>query len=120
MTRAILLVDHGSLRPEAGQVVEAVAQELRARLPEHVVAVAHLEIEEPDIASGVDRCVAAGATEVLIHPYFLAPGRHSSRDIPAQAEASRVRHPGVKIRVSEPLGFHPRIVDVVLERLGEG
>jgi sirohydrochlorin ferrochelatase len=120
MSRAILLVDHGSRRPEARAVVEAVAAELRERLSHHVVAVAHLEIEEPDVATGIDRCVAAGATEIAIHPYFLAPGMHSTRDLPEQAEAACARHPGVTIRVSDPLGYDPRIVDVVLDRIGEG
>ena len=118
MSRAILLVDHGSRRLEAGTVVEAVAAEVRARLPDYVVEVAHLEIEQPDIAAGIDRCVAAGAQEIHIHPYFLAPGMHSTRDIPEQAMAASARHPGVAIQVSEPLGFDPRIVDVVLDRVG--
>ncbi len=27
------------------------------------------------------------------------------------------RHAGVRVRISEPLGLHPRLVDVVLERV---
>ena len=118
MNRAILLVDHGSHRPGAGAVVVAVAKELRRRLRDHVIEIAHLEIEEPDVATGLDRCIASGASEIVIQPYFLAEGVHSTRDIPAHAEAARTRHPGVTIQVSKPLGFDSRIVDVVLARVG--
>lgn len=120
MSRAILLVDHGSRRPEAGRVVEAVAAALRERRPDWLVEVAHLEIESPDVASGIDACVARGAREIVLHPYFIAPGMHTARDIAAQVAAARKRHPRVAMRVTEPLGFDPRIVDVVLERIGAG
>jgi len=118
MSRAILLVDHGSRRDDANAILSLVATAVR----EHTgspVEIAHLELVPPDIAEGIDSCVRAGATEIVVHPYFLGPGMHTSRDIPAQLEAARGRHPGVSIRLTEPLGFHPGIVDVVLERLGD-
>ncbi len=119
MTRAILLVDHGSRRTEANRVVEALAEALRGRAPEQVVRVAHLELAEPDFGAGVDACVAAGADQIDVHPYFLGPGNHSSRDIPRLVEAAAQRHPGVRIRISAPLGFHEKLVDIVLERIAQ-
>jgi len=56
----------------------------------------------------------------VIHPFFLAPGRHGSRDIPEAARRARERHPGVSIRVTATLGPHEHLVDIVLERLAEG
>ncbi len=116
---AILLVDHGSRRAEANDQLEAIARLLRARDPERVVHVAHMEIAPPDIAAGIAACVADGAREVVVHPYLLAPGRHSQEDIPAQAAAAAERHPGVRVRVSPPLGIHEKLIDVVLERVNE-
>ncbi len=75
MTRAILLVDHGSRRPEANRVVEALAEALRGRAaeqvaaevqrraPDCVVRTAHLEVAPPSIGEGIDACVQAGAEE---------------------------------------------------------
>jgi sirohydrochlorin ferrochelatase len=117
--RAILLVDHGSRRAEANAVIEEVAAALRARAPGCIVEVAHLEIAPPSVEAAVDACVAAGATEVVVHPYFLAPGVHTRRDIPERLAASALRHPDVSFRSTEPLGFHDRIVDVVLDRVEE-
>ncbi len=114
---AILLVDHGSRRAEANEQLESIAQLLRDRDPERIVRVAHMEIASPTIAEGIAACVEAGAREIVVHPYLLAPGRHSREDIPALAAEAAADHPGVTVRVSEPLGVHEKLVDVVLERV---
>ena len=118
--RAVVLVDHGSRAPEANALLDAVAERLRARLPDRSVHVAHMEIASPDLEEAIEACVAEGAREVVVHPYFLAPGRHASRDIPRMAERAAARHPGVAVRVTEPLGLHAGIVDAVVERISAG
>ena len=117
MSRAILLVDHGSRRAEANAVLDAVAEKLRQRSPGCVVEVAHMDLALPDIAQGVLACVRAGATEIIVHPYFLGPGIHIQRDIPRAVESAVAQHPGLRVVISEPLGVHDKLVDVVLERV---
>lgn len=117
LSRAILLVDHGSRRAEANAVLDAVAEKLRRRSPGCVVEVAHMDLAAPDIAQGVLACVRAGATEIVVHPYFLGPGIHIQRDIPREVESAAAQHPGLRVVISEPLGIHDKLVDVVLERV---
>ena len=119
MTRAILLVDHGSRQPEANRVVETLAEALQGRAPDRVVRVAHMELAVPDVAAGIDACVAAGADEIDVQPYFLGPGSHTSRDIPRLVEEAARHHPGLRVRISAPLGVHEKLVDIVLERLAQ-
>jgi sirohydrochlorin ferrochelatase len=119
-TAAIVLIDHGSRETAANAVVEAVANALRARLPGRIVEIAHLELAPPDLATAVEGCVAKGAREIVVQPFFLAPGRHSARDIPELAQAAAARHPGVSIHVGVPLGSHPALVEAVLGRISEG
>ncbi len=117
MKRAILLVDHGSRRPEANALLEEVAERIRPRIPDSIVAIAHLEVAKPDIAEGVETCVAQGATKIVVHPYFLGPGRHTTDDIPAQVERAAENHPDIQILISESLGGHDALIDVVLDRV---
>jgi sirohydrochlorin ferrochelatase len=117
LSRAILLVDHGSRRAEANAVLDALAERLRRRSPGCVVEVAHMDLAEPDISQGVQACVNAGANEIVVHPYFLGPGIHTQRDIPRAVESAAARHPGLRVVISEPLGVHEKLVDVVLERV---
>jgi sirohydrochlorin ferrochelatase len=114
--RAILLVDHGSRSAAANRVVEAVARRLRRRLSGAVVEIAHLDLAAPTIADGVAACAAAGATEIVVHPFFLAPGTHVRRDVPRQARDAARRH-GVRVRVTAPLGADDALVDVILARI---
>lgn len=117
--RAILIVDHGSRLDEANELVVRVADRIRERLPGLHVEHAHMEIAEPTFFDGVAACVAAGATEIVVHPYFLGDGRHTRETIPELASEAEQRHAGVTIRVSAHLGLHDKLVEVVLERIGD-
>ncbi|MFQ5418382.1 MAG: sirohydrochlorin chelatase [Myxococcota bacterium] len=117
MTRGILLVDHGSRRAEANAVVERIAGQLARRVPDTIVRVAHMEIAEPTVAQGLASCIAAGADDIVVHPYFLGPGHHSTHDIPRLLREAGGDHPDVRMRISAPLGAHPKLVDVILERI---
>ena len=117
--RAIVLIDHGSRRAEANQQLEELARKIRAREPETIVRTAHLELVPPSLGEAIDACVAEGARAIVVHPYFLGPGRHTSEDIPRLVAAASVRHPDVDLRMSAPLGVHDKLVEVVLERVLE-
>ena len=117
MSRALILVDHGSRRAEAHAQAEWLAAQVRARRPGLAVYVAHLELAEPSIGGAIDRSVAEGARELVIHPLFLVPGRHLGEDVPAQVRAAAARHPGVELRLTEPLGGLPGLADLILAAL---
>ena len=116
MSRAILLVDHGSRKEEANAQLEAVAEAVRRRADDARVRVAHLELAEPSIGDAIEACAAEGVTDLVLVPWFLGPGRHTTHDIPEQAATAARRHPALRLRIAEPLGLHDKLVDVVLER----
>ena len=118
--RAILLIDHGSRLAEANATLEQVAELVREEAGGAVIVrAAHMELAEPTIAQAFAACVEDGATTVIALPYMLAPGRHAREDIPHLVEAAARAHPGVAWRVTEPLGVHPLLARVVLDRAGE-
>ena len=65
----------------------------------------------------IGACVAAGANEIVVHPFFLGPGSHTTRDIPRLVADAAALHPGVRARVGPPLGLDEKLVDLVLERI---
>jgi sirohydrochlorin ferrochelatase len=113
----IVIVDHGSRRHEANDRHEHFVEEWRQRGTCPIVEPAHMELAEPSIAAAFDACVAQGATVVVVAPYFLWPGDHWDRDIPALASEAARRHPGVSYLVAAPLGPHPLLGDIVAERI---
>jgi len=116
-TYAVLLIDHGSRRAEANQLIERVADLVRAQMDDHrIVEVAHMELAEPTIGHGFSRCVEQGATIVVAHPFMLAPGRHVVEDLPRLIAAAAESHPGTRYVIAEPLGVHRGIAEAVVDR----
>jgi sirohydrochlorin ferrochelatase len=116
--RAILLIDHGSREDDANRVVEDVAALLREAHRGQIIVVAHMELAAPSIAEGVAQCVALGARELIAVPYFLGPGRHASRDVPRIVADAVAEHVGLRAQVSEPLGAHLKIAELIALRAG--
>lgn len=116
-TVAVIVVDHGTRSPEVNAAFEAAVRTGAGLGAYDIVEPAHMELAEPSIATAFDRCVAAGASTVAVAPYFLGPGRHWDRDIPALAATAATGHPGVRWVVTGPLGPDPRLLDLVGDRV---
>ena len=117
--KAILLIDHGSKRAEANEMLACMANLVQAMTgPDVIVEHAHMELAEPDIPAGFAACVARGATEVVAFPYMLSPGRHSTSDIPHLVAQAAVRHPGVSHRMTDAFGVHEKLGELILLRAG--
>lgn len=113
----VVVVDHGSRRAESNQRHEDFVVEWKPRSGYTIVEPAHMELAEPSIGTAFDLCVAAGATVVVVVPYFLWPGNHWDRDIPELATEAAGRHPRVPFLVTAPLGPHPLLMDIVDDRI---
>jgi sirohydrochlorin ferrochelatase len=113
----VILVDHGSRREESNVMLLDVVRNFRDATGLSIVEPAHMELAEPSIDTAFSRCVALGATTVVVFPYFLLPGRHWNEDIPRLAAAAARRHPGVRYLVTAPFGLHPLMAEVMRQRI---
>ena len=115
---ALIVVDHGSRFKEANEMLLDVVRMVKELSGVERIYPAHMELAEPSIAQAFEQAVRDGATAVVVHPYFLAPGRHSTTDIPRMVEDAAKSFPEIEHCVTAPLGVHPKIGEVVLERFG--
>ena len=119
--KGILIVDHGSRKDEANEMLPDMAELIQSMAGDDVVVRhAHMELAEPDIGQGFADCVRAGATEVIVFPYMLSPGRHSTSDIPRMVAQVAHGFPHVTFSVTPAFGLHEKLAEVVLERAGVG
>ncbi len=117
--KAILLIDHGSRRDAANEMMDCMANLVQAMAgPDVVVRYAHMELGEPSIGAGVRHCVDAGATELIVFPYMLSPGKHSTGDIPRMVAAAAAAYPALLVRVTTAFGVHEKLAEVILGRAG--
>ena len=113
----VIVVDHGSKISAANDLLLEVVALFKRVSGGAIVEPAHMELAEPAIGEAFDRCVAQGATLVVVHPYFLAPGRHSTTDIPRMTAEAAAGHPGVRYHVTQPLGLDEKIAALMVQRI---
>src|SRR3981081_3469670 len=119
MNRGVLVVGHGSRRHEANEDVREATRRIGERGRFDLIEAAFLEIENPNIREGFARLVECGANEIIVHPYFLSPGRHTRGDIPLEVREAASHYPGVSYRITEPLSAHPLVIEASAQRIFE-
>lgn len=112
---ALILFSHGSLLCGSGEALEGHAARLRASGDWDCVETGYLNYSEPPFAEAVARCHAAGATRIVVQPYFLIPGYFVSKSLPECLEAVRLDYPGLEFVIADPLGFDSRLADALIE-----
>jgi sirohydrochlorin ferrochelatase len=112
----ILLIAHGSPLLEEADALFAIAEELRRRLPRHIVEVAFLDFNEPRIEEGIRRLMEREIEELILVPYFLANGYLAQKAL-RQARKAVKEHRGVSVSHTDPIGFDRRLVEIVEERI---
>jgi sirohydrochlorin ferrochelatase len=113
---ALIVFAHGSSIESANEEVRGVSADLAEEGGYPLVKTAFLEGGKPDLAEAVNMAAAAGATRVIVLPYFLTLGLHLRRDLPKLIDQVRAIHPDVVIEAAEPLDGHKALVGILIDR----
>lgn len=119
MKTAILLLGHGSPRPEANESLVRTAAMIKMVGGYDIVRAAYMEFGRPVIQSGIELCVADGAERIIFMPYFLYRGAHVSKDLPAEMEEGKKKYPNVEMIMTEPLGEDIKLAEVAVKRISQ-
>lgn len=114
--KALLIVAHGSRRQESNTEIKQIAEKVaeRSQATFVFVSAAFLEIADPSIPQGLEQCVANGANEIVVFPYFLSAGRHVVEDIPREVNQFLSSYPDVSVKIASYLGSSETLLDVIL------
>ena len=115
MKTAVIILGHGSRTGDADSSIRRVAENVKASGGFEIVAHAFLQYMQPHPDEVIGQCIHAGAARIVIVPFFLQPGAHVTRDVPALALTMRTRYPDVEIVVTDIVGDHPLMVDIVVD-----
>ncbi|MEN2738774.1 CbiX/SirB N-terminal domain-containing protein [Microbacterium sp. X-17] len=105
---ALLAVSHGTSSAAGRAAVSALVDAVAAALPEVTVRLAHVDVQQPDVAAGL---AALPPGPVVIVPLLLSAGYHVRVDLVAQARAR------AGTVISPALGPDPRLVDALVARI---
>ncbi|MFP4264107.1 MAG: sirohydrochlorin chelatase [Halomonas sp.] len=124
----ILLVDNGSLRPQATLNLRRLAAALSRRTGEtveaasllhsHKVPAEQLEGEKAvTLGPLAERLAAGGETELVVVPFFFGPSQALTRYLPERLAEVQAAHPRLAVRVALPLFDTLHGLDLRLARL---
>ncbi|MDP9197026.1 MAG: sirohydrochlorin cobaltochelatase [Thermoproteota archaeon] len=78
-----------------------------------------LELDKPNIESGVRNIVSRGTRFLIVVPYFLHKGAHTKKDVRDELNSALAKYRLEEAYVTEHLGANVKMVNLVLERARE-
>ncbi|MGW7328947.1 sirohydrochlorin chelatase, partial [Streptomyces sp. NPDC054840] len=119
MSRALLVIAHGSRDPRHAATVHALTGRVRALRPGLRVETAFLDFNTPSVGQALSSLHLSGVREVVALPLLLTRAFHAKSDIPAALAESTSRLPGLSVRVADVLGPSPLLLTALERRLSE-
>lgn len=111
----VVVVDHGSRRSSANSMLDDVVTKVSARTSFPVFP-AHMELASPTISDAIKECARHGVSHIVVVPFFLAPGRHVTHDVPSLVQdAVQKHHPNISFSIRPHIGAHDAVIDAVVD-----
>lgn len=125
MKSGVLVVGHGSKLEFNKDLVVRTAAKMAKMKEFGPVTAAFMQLNEPDIKTGIKTLVDQGVGLIYVQPCFLASGIHLTVDIPGeiglqsgQKETTmKVDGKNVMLRYCEPIGDDDRIAQILADRV---
>ena len=125
MKNGVLVVGHGSKLEHNKDLVAEMAIRLEARKEFGPVEAAFMQLNEPDIPTGLANVAARGVDQIYVVPCFLATGIHTTEDIPGVLGFAKGQRSGkvkigdrtVEVRYCQPMGDDARLADILADRI---
>ena len=109
----VVLFAHGSRDPLWRLPIDAVALHMGSQWPNLPVAVAFLELTQPDLPSTIEQMMKQGLSHVRIVPMFLGVGRHAREDLPEIVSGLTEAYPQMRFELVPAIGEHPAMTSLM-------
>lgn len=113
----VLIIGHGSKDPNAQLSIQYLVDSLSNTFRN--ISHCFLEIEEPNIQQGIDKCEKNNPEVLVIVFYFLHKGAHVKRDIYEDLNPAIEKSNLKKVLITEHIGTDEKMIDLILERARE-
>lgn len=116
----VVLLAHGSRR--GSDTIDGLRDMVR-RLQERLAAdrarvvMACLEFIQPDLTQAVSALVAQRIDSIVVMPFLLGNGTHTTDDLEEEIARALAAHPQTRISASQTFGADPALVDIVAARV---
>jgi sirohydrochlorin ferrochelatase len=115
----VLVLAHGSREKETENTLDRIVSILRQNLQIDHIEKAFLQFSDISLASGLEKLIQLGVSDIKIVPYFLFEGVHIKEDIPNEIKEFNQAHPQVTITLGRTLGVDQRLAEILEDRVRE-
>jgi len=116
---AVIILGHGSRSAGADKAIQRIVVEVKKRGGHEIVEQAFLQHTLPALMETIEACARQDAGRIVIVPFFMQPGAHVTRDIPALIGQAKKKHPGIEILMTDFAGSHPLMAEIVMDLVGK-
>lgn len=95
MLEGVLLLGHGSRRPEANQEILQIAELVQARGGDAVYQTGFLQFGTPTLSGAVAKLARAGVRKITVVPLLLVVGTHIQDDLPRLIQEQKRLYPDI-------------------------
>ena len=113
----VLIIGHGSKDPNAQLSIKYVVDGLSSKYRN--VGHCFLEVEEPNIAQGIESCEKNNPEILVVVFYFLHEGAHVKRDIYEELNPALEKSSLKNVFITKHLGTDEKMIDLIIERAKE-
>ena len=113
----VMIIGHGSKDPNAHLSIQYVVDNLTDTYRN--ISHCFLEIEDPNIQQGIEKCQKNNPEVLVIVFYFLHKGAHVKRDIYEDLNPAIEKSNLKKVLITEHIGTDEKMIDLILERARE-
>lgn len=101
--KAILYIGHGTRSKKGAEEAKTFIERVMNRVNIPIQELSFLELTDPLIEEGFQRCVERGATDITVVPLFLLAAGHIKQDIPDALSSLKLKYPDIQVSVKDPL-----------------
>jgi len=113
----LLLLGHGTRDASGRQAFLDFAHQFQRYDASRPVVPCFLELTDPLVQAGIDRCVEMGYQELTVLPVLLFAARHSKFDVTNELDRAVQRHPQLTLHYGRHFGVSLRWLDLWNQRL---
>ncbi|MBD2312454.1 sirohydrochlorin chelatase [Desertifilum sp. FACHB-1129] len=119
LERPLLMIGHGTRDAEGRQGFIDFATAYQSLDPSRPVIPCFLELTEPSIQEGVERCIAQGYTDISVLPILLFAARHNKFDVTNELDRAKAKYPQLTFHYGRHFGITPSILELWRDRLSQ-
>lgn len=116
---ALIIVAHGSKMESSNDEVLKVVEKIKNKISNEnlIVLASFLESVDPSLFMAINNALSQKCEKIKIFPYFLAAGKHVTKDLPCEIKKFKKQYPDIEFELLTHFGLCNGIEDLIISNI---